>query len=66
LWFFCVLCLVLIPFFIVLQLNDPIRPEGFWTLVAVTSGGAVVLGVFAVRQTTKYRRLANSTERRSP
>jgi hypothetical protein len=59
LWVFCILCLVLIPLFIVMQLNDPISGLAFWSLIATTSVGAIVLGFFALRQTAKFRTLAN-------
>ena len=46
----------MIPFFILLQVIDPISATTFWSLVAVPSVGAVVLGFFAVRQTARLRR----------
>src|SRR5205807_805152 len=62
LWIFCIGCLVLIPLVILMQVKDPISAWVFWLLIAATSGGAVVLGLFAVRQTGRYRRLAGPAE----
>jgi hypothetical protein len=59
LWIFCIGCLVLIATFIVMQLADPISAPVFWSLLAAASGGAAVLGFFAVRQTAEYRRQTN-------
>lgn len=62
LWVCCGLCLLLLPFYVLLQTFDPIATAAFWALVGVTATIALVLGIFAVRQTAKYReRLALTT-----
>jgi hypothetical protein len=58
LWLFCIACLVMLPLFILMQVKDPISAPAFWSLIAAPSGGAIVLGFFAIRQTARYRRLA--------
>jgi hypothetical protein len=60
LWVGCILCLILVPVFILLQLSDPIPAPSFWALIVAVAGGAIVLGLFAVRQAAKYRRWATS------
>jgi hypothetical protein len=62
LWLLCIMCLVLIPLFILMQVKDPVSAPVFWALIAATSGGAVVLGFFAIRQTARYHRLASPAE----
>ena len=58
LWIFCILCLLLVPLFILLQLKDPISPPACLALIGAAAGGAIVFGLFAVRQAAKYRRWA--------
>lgn len=60
LWFGCVACLGLLLLFIVLQFVDPIAPLGAGALIAGAAVGAIVFGVFAVRQIAKYRKQVNA------
>ena len=60
---FCIVCLILVPVFIVGQRFDPISAPAFWALIAGAASGAIVFGLSAVRQAAKYRRWATSAFR---
>jgi hypothetical protein len=61
LWFFCIICVVLIPVFLLIQLFDPISLPALSALLAPFVIGAIVLAILAVWQTAKYRRLGQDT-----
>ena len=60
LWIGCIVSLVVLLAFIVAQIYDPIAPFAAVALIAAAASGAIVSGLFAIRQTAKYHKLVNA------
>lgn len=61
LWFFCIICVALIPTFLLIQLFDPISIPAITALLAPFVIGAITLAVLALWQAAKYRKLDQDT-----